>query len=53
MEIRVLALLLGDLFVHLVEAIADHFECLILCLVLVLGVRNFGYPSASRRRKSR
>jgi uncharacterized protein YjeT (DUF2065 family) len=26
---------------------------LILCLVLVLGVRNFGYPSASRRRKSR
>jgi hypothetical protein len=36
MKIGILALLLRNLLVHFVEAIADHFECLMFDLVLVL-----------------
>ena len=43
MEIWILALLLGDLLVYLVEAIADHFDLLpLLQHLLVYGARNFG-----------
>lgn len=37
MQVGILSLLLRNLLVHLVETIADHFESLTFCLVLVFA----------------